>query len=542
MTIKDILRRSPLAGYGQAIREAPRETIFNRPLLLSAFVYALGGMPVIWDQGASSVMPSLPGFQEHFKINSGANADEIRIFISIVYVGYGIGAGMTFFINDVLGRIWPYRLYTLVYCIGTLMAIFSPNTSVLYGARVVQGLGLGAFTVSGTMSIVEIAPAQIRGLLASWFNLAMGIGLVGAVFCTLGCYRHIPTSKLQYQIVMLVPMVYLALCMVGTFFIEESPRWLFLVNRREEAMAGLSRLRGLPVDDPRVQREIMEIEEDINRTAEEVSNASFWTIAKETFTKASNLRRVQQSLLTYALAQLSGANLITSYFVPILAIVGVSGGTDQSMFLSGMYGLSKFFFVLIATFFFVDALGRRKSLFLGAGMQLITHIYLAVYVRYSQMGPVSEAASNGAIAALFIHAFGYGVGLYLLPYIFGGELWPNRIRSFGAALSQTFHWLFIYGMQYSMPSILSSFHQWGAFLFFAAWCAVAIIYNFLMIPEVSGLTVEEIEDIFKGPWFNAYSTTRKTAIEGHCDDGEGGLRKTLTPTAKDVDDDGSVKH
>lgn len=355
-------------------------------------------------------MPSLPGFQEHFKIGSGANADEIRIFISIVYVGFGVGSGLTFFINDLLGRIWSFRLYTLIYCIGTLIAIFSPNINVLYGARVIQGLGLGAFTVSGPMSIVEISPPQIRGLLTSWFNLAMGIGLIGAVFCTLGCYRHIPVSKLQYQVVMFVPVVYLSICMVGTFFIEESPRWLFMVNRREEAIAGLTRIRGLPADDPRVQREIIEIEEDIGRTAEEVGNASFWTIAKETFSTASNLRRVQQSLFTYALAQLSGANLITSYFVPILAIVGVSSGADQSMFLSGMYGLSKFFFVLIATFFFIDALGRRKSLFVGAGMQLVTHIYLAVYVRYSQRGPVSEAASNGAIAALFIHAFGYGVG------------------------------------------------------------------------------------------------------------------------------------
>jgi hypothetical protein len=100
----------------------------------------------------------------------------------------------------------------------------------------------------------------------------------------------------------------------------------------------------------------------------------------------------------------------------------------------------------------------------------------------------------------------------LLPYVFGGELWPNRIRSFGGALSQTFHWLFIYAMQYSMPSILSSFHQWGAFLFFAAWCLIAIIYTLLMVPEVAGLSVEEIEDIFSGSWFNAYQTSKRTKI------------------------------
>jgi hypothetical protein len=46
MGIKGILRKSSLASYGQAIRDAPRETILNRHLLLSALVYALPGMPV----------------------------------------------------------------------------------------------------------------------------------------------------------------------------------------------------------------------------------------------------------------------------------------------------------------------------------------------------------------------------------------------------------------------------------------------------------------------------------------------------------------
>lgn len=37
--------RSPLAGYGRAIRAAPRSVIFNKTLFLSALVYSLTGIP-----------------------------------------------------------------------------------------------------------------------------------------------------------------------------------------------------------------------------------------------------------------------------------------------------------------------------------------------------------------------------------------------------------------------------------------------------------------------------------------------------------------
>lgn len=95
-------------------------------------------------------------------------------------------------------------------------------------------------------------------------------------------------------------------------------------------------------------------------------------------------------------------------------------------------------------------------------------------------------------------------GLFVLPYIFGGELWPNRIRSFGGALSQTFHWLFIYAINYSVPPLLKATDNWGAFLFFAGWCFFALFYVFFMVPEIAGLGVEEIDHLFKGSWFNAY--------------------------------------
>lgn len=83
-----------------------------------------------------------------------------------------------------------------------------------------------------------------------------------------------------------------------------------------------------------------------------------------------------------------------------------------------------------------------------------------------------------------------------MPYIFGAELWPNGIRSFGSALSQTFPWLFFFAILRATPSILSSMNNWGAFIFFAGWCLIiALVYVFFSVPETAGLSVEQLDAV-----------------------------------------------
>ncbi|PVH84075.1 MFS general substrate transporter [Cadophora sp. DSE1049] len=498
MGIKAMVTNSLLANYGKSIRTAPREVIFNRSLLLSPMLYAFSAIPATWDQGSASVIPSLQGFQKHFGIRSGADANEIRNFVSIVYVGYAAGAALSFFVNDRIGRLWSFRPYTCIWTVGQVVGAFAPGLPGLYASRIISGLGIGALTATGPMSIVEIAPTEIRGLLTAWFVVAMGLSLVSSVFCVDGVFLHIPPSRLQYQTVFFSPCIFMFLCNIGSFLACESLRWLMLVDRQGEATRSLARLRGMPADHPRVQGEIRDIEISINKSRME-SGDSFLGVMRETFLVPSNLRRVQQTLVSYALAQLSGANSVTSYFVPILTLMGVGGGTTRNLFLTGMYGMSKFFFCLIASFFFIDALGRRKSLFVGITLQMMSDIFIGVYIKYKQEGTVPKASSEAAIAAIFIHAFGYAVGLLTLPYVFGGELWPNRIRSFGAQTD-----------------------NWGAFLFFAGWCFISFLYVYLMVPEVAGLSVEQIDSIFEGHWFKARQRVKQVQpiyAVGNAEDG-----------------------
>ncbi|KAJ5836280.1 hypothetical protein N7447_002306 [Penicillium robsamsonii] len=516
MAPKEMLAESTIARYVKTIRSCPREIIANKQILLTAAMYATAGLPITWDQGSSSVIPSLPGFQDAFGITSATNPTQVSNFISFVYIGAGVGAGLSFFINDRIGRLWSFRLYMVIWIIGQMIATFSSgHIGVLYTARIVSGLGIGALTVIGPVSIVEIAPTEFRGLLSVWFSVVMLLSLTVSVFVVLGVYLHVASSYLQYQIVFFVPTIAVAFIIVASFFLSESPRWLFLVNKPEQGIEALVTLRGLPATHPRIASEIEDIQKQIE-TQQKFQHSGSQTglvkLCKETFLVPSNLRRVQQTFISYALAQLSGANSVTSYLVPILSLMGLGGGTDRSLFLSGMYSMAKFFFTLIASFCFIDMLGRRKSFFTGVTLQMISDIYIGVYIKYRQSGLVTSNASQAAIAAIFIHGFGFAVGLLILPYVFGAEIWPNHIRSFGAAISQCFHWLFFFGINKATPSLLAKTNNWGAFLFFAAWCFISLVYAYFVIPETASEGLEDFDAIFEQPLWKAYRGTQRNRV------------------------------
>lgn len=354
-------------------------------------------------------MPSLPGFQKDFGITSAANPTQISNFVSLVYVGAGVGSALCFFLNDRIGRLWSFRLYNLVYVIGQIIATFaSGSLGALYTARIVSGMGIGALTVIGPVGIVEVAPTEFRGLLAVWFSVAMLIALTVSCLVVLASYIHVAVGPLQYQIVFFIPAIIAALVVAASFFLSESPRWLSLIGRNDEALDTLVTLRGLPASHPRVMSEVEEIHSQIE--SQKKIGSGLLPAVKEAFLVPSNLRRVQQAIFSYALAQLSGANSVTSYLVPILSMVGLGGGTERSLFLTSMYSMAKFFFTLMASFFFIDALGRRKSLFVGITIQMISDIYIGVFIKYKQMDQVTDSASEAAIAAIFLHGFGFAIG------------------------------------------------------------------------------------------------------------------------------------
>jgi MFS family permease len=130
------------------------------------------------------------------------NTVTISNIVSLVNVGAGVGVLLSFLINDRIGRLWSLRVYQTIYLASFLISCLSNgNHGALYAGKIVAGLGIGALTVVGHMTIVEVAPKSTRGLMTLWFSACMLSGQVIGVFAVYGSSVHMsPTKNLQYQV------------------------------------------------------------------------------------------------------------------------------------------------------------------------------------------------------------------------------------------------------------------------------------------------------------------------------------------------------
>jgi hypothetical protein len=220
---------------------------------------------------------------------------------------------------------------------------------------------------------------------------------------------------------------------------HESLRWLCLKGLNEEALNTLTTICGLESEHPFLLNEWELMTTQLAREQSEYCSTGYRAIIRETFCVRSNFRRVQLTIVAYVLAQFLGANSVTNYLPEIFDIIGVKS-TDVKVYATGLYTLAKLVCCIAASLCFFDIVGRRKSLLTGVTVQAICHSYLAGYLFWfvRDEDGMPKGASDMAIGVIYVHAFGWAVGLYTLPYLFGAGLWPNCIRSFGGALSQVY--------------------------------------------------------------------------------------------------------
>lgn len=157
---------------------------------------------------------------------------QIPQFVSLTFVGMTIGALVTGFVGDKMGRRFTYQINLLIFGLASLAAAFAQDMNQLIVCRFIQGLGLGAEIVVGYSTLTEFVPPKSRG---RWLSFMAFLVVAGFPATAILGYLIIPSFGWR-------PMFIIA--GVGSLVVwylrknlPESPRWLESQGRAAEAEA-----------------------------------------------------------------------------------------------------------------------------------------------------------------------------------------------------------------------------------------------------------------------------------------------------------------
>ena len=493
---------------------APPE-IFNWTLFLSVFVFGILGSARGYDEGNISGSVAQISFQNYFGFNDpNKSEDDVANLksniTSMVQLGSIGGCIIAMFVVDRFGRIRSLQAACVLWIAAAIIQITSTNVGQLYAGRLIEGLAIGQTTTIGPTYMSEVAPKAIRGLCGCVFAGAVYMGIMISYFANYGAALHMsPDSNQQWIVPTSIKIPLAGLILTGSFvFCVESPRWLLKVNKPDKAAKNLSKLRNLPTDHPYVLGEISDINEQINAENEATEGNTIFAMIKEIFcVKSIRYRFFAVASLTQILGQWSGANAITIYSPELFALVGAVG--VEKLKWTAILGVVKFVSAYFSAFFVIDFLGRRKALYIGIMIQMLSILYFAIFLTIVpeagddnvNLTGSKERAGKGAMAALFLSGAGWTMGFNSIQYLLGSEIFPLNIRSFAQSAIMVLHFANQYGNSKALPKMLLAMDNYGAFYFFVAIMIIGLLWAWFFIPEVAGRSLESMEEIFNLPWY-----------------------------------------
>ncbi|CAI5759433.1 unnamed protein product [Candida verbasci] len=476
----------------------PKE-IFNRKLYLSIFIFGILGAARGYDEGNISGNIVLPSFKDRFGLNdSGKSQNSIANLqsniTSMVQLGSIGGALLAVKTVDFFGRVRALQIVCILWIIGAIIQITATSVGQLYAGRIIEGLAIGQTTSIGPIYIAECAVSVHRGIFGSIFagNVYLGV-MIRGYFANYGCSLHVPAYKgqsindNQWRYTLTPKIILGGLIFIGSIFLTiESPRWLLSKGKSESALENLSKLRQLPKDHPYIVAEISDINEQIMTEKEAKEGSSMIGCIQEVFRKKSiTYRFFVIAICAQLIAQWSGANAVTIYASELFSLAGIKGDSNQ-LKMSAVLGVVKFVAAYISSFFIIDLFGRKKALYSGVSLQMLSILYFAIFLTIvpqaansdAKLSPSEHQASKAALAAIFLSGAGWTMGFNIIQYLIGAEIFPLNIRSFAQSTVMVIHFANQYGVMF-----------------------IGLIWAFFL-PELKGRSLESIEEVFTLQWYN----------------------------------------
>ena len=462
----------------------------------------LGGLLFGYDTGVINGTQFY--FSKYFELTGALKG----FIVSSALLGALVGAASAGILSKAIGRKSSLIIAALFFAISAwgsgLPSFMGDSINLMVFFRILGGIAIGIASMNAPMYIAEIAPAEKRGNLVTFYQLAIVIGFFVVFLATyyigngLSEAENIEYGWRQMFWSELIPA---GLFLVLLFFVPKSPRWLMTKGKEEEALHILTRIHG----EETANKEIVEIRDSIKSesTKEKVS----------IFSKPLLAIVIIGTILS-ALQQFTGINAVLYYGADIFE-QALGFGKDDVLKQQILLATVNLVFTFIAMFT-VDKLGRKPLLMIGGFGMLIGFLMMGFTLYFSDYSNVNAAglpalsSSEGIISLigvlLFIASFAMSMGPVV--WVILSEIFPNKIRSIAMSIAVAAQWLANYFVSQTFPIVVESDANklqidggtWNnalPYFIFSGFIVIIILFVWKFIPETKGKTLEEMETLFE---------------------------------------------
>jgi MFS family permease len=198
--------------------------------------------------------------------------------VSVYYLGTLVGCLMGGSLGDRAGRIKTIGIAAVWGIIGASLQCSAQNATWMICARLVNGIGTGILNAIVPVWASEISEYQTRGAFITMEFTLNIFGVVIAYWLEFGL-SFINNGRSQFQwrfpIAFQIPMLIVLLVTCWAF--PESPRWLCKVDRHDEALHILRRLRGTTGEDAgKAEAELADIRAVVELERQNADHTSYF--------------------------------------------------------------------------------------------------------------------------------------------------------------------------------------------------------------------------------------------------------------------------
>lgn len=461
-------------------------THYTRRVIFLAVSAAVGGFLFGFD--SSVINGAVDSIGHHYALGSFTTG----VVVAVALLGCAVGALGAGWLSQRFGRLKVMMLGAFLFLVSSVGTGLATNVIDMIVWRAVSGIGIGVASVVAPAYIAEIAPRQLRGRLGSLQQLAITLGIFGALLSDT-LLAHVAGGSSQqlwlgleaWRWMFLVGVIPSIVYGLLAFVLPESPRYLLTRGRRQEARQIFAKF----VPPTQLEQTVNDITEAIEADRKN-RHAS---LRGSTF----GLKPVVWiGIILSIFQQFVGINVIFYYSTTLWKSVGF----DESQALAvGVVSSLVNVAVTFIAIWLVDRLGRKIILLTGSLMMAAALSVMALCFAFAQSvdGVVTLPTPYGPIALVAANVFivGFGASWGPLVWVLLGEIFPGHIRSKALGVAVAAQWIANFTVTVSFP-VMSSWSLAGTYGMYALVAALSFLFVLRKIPETKGVELEQTEHLF----------------------------------------------